>query len=198
RPIAIGLSKGSAIIEGTVAWYVDAQTGAVGRARLIASEPCDPGATARAGEVRGRSNQPAAKRDLSAAPAVIVEGRPVPHLTLFKATPPAGTGGAAIDIAQLRFLYGEASVDLYGEASVDLEDERQFARNPGQTRPMPRIHSLAPSRGWAHAPTSGAGPRTRAGQAPCTQESPTRAHSARRIVGTTSCRNQDGLGHPVY
>ena len=38
RPIAIGLSKGSAIIEGTVAWYVDAQTGAVGRARLIASE----------------------------------------------------------------------------------------------------------------------------------------------------------------
>ena len=123
RPIAIGLSKGSAIIEGTVAWYVDAQTGAVGRARLIASEPRDPGATARAGEVRGRSNQPPAKRDLSAAPAVIVEGRPVPHLTLFEATPPAGTGGAAIDIAQLRFLYGEAS--------VDLEDERQFARNPG-------------------------------------------------------------------
>src|SRR5947209_686957 len=116
RPIAIGLSKGSAIIEGTVAWYVDAQTGAVGRARLIASEP-------RTREVRGRSNQPPAKRDLSAAPAVIVEGRPVPHLTLFKATPPAGTGGAAIDIAQLRFLYGEAS--------VDLEDERQFARNPG-------------------------------------------------------------------
>jgi hypothetical protein len=31
--------------------------------------------------------------------------------------------GAAINIAQLRFLYGEAS--------VDLEDERQFARNPG-------------------------------------------------------------------
>jgi len=123
RPIAIGLSKGSAIIEGTVAWYVDAQTGAVGRARLIASEPRDLGATTRAGEVRGRSNQPPAKRDLSAAPAVIVEGRPVPHLTLFKATSPAGTGGAAIDIAQLRFLYGEAS--------VDLEDERQFARNPG-------------------------------------------------------------------
>jgi hypothetical protein len=24
RPIAIGLSKGSAIIEGTLAWYVDA------------------------------------------------------------------------------------------------------------------------------------------------------------------------------
>src|SRR6202043_3420001 len=45
RPIAIGLSKGSAIIEGTVAWYVDAQTGAVGRARLIPSEPRDPGAT---------------------------------------------------------------------------------------------------------------------------------------------------------
>ena len=118
RPIAIGLSKGSAIIEGTVAWYVDAQTGAVGRARLIASEP-----RTRAGEVRGRSNQPPAKRDLSAAPAVIVEGRPVPHLTLFKATLPAGTGDAAIDIAQLRFLYGEAS--------VDLEDERQFARSPG-------------------------------------------------------------------
>ena len=56
-------------------------------------------------------------------PAVIVGGRPVPHLTLFKATPPAGTGGAAINIAQLRFLYDEAS--------VDLEDERQFARNPG-------------------------------------------------------------------
>jgi superfamily II DNA or RNA helicase len=123
RPIAIGLSKGSAIIEGTVAWYVDAKTGAVGRARLIASEPRHPGTTARAGEVRGRSNQPPTKRDLSAAPAVIVEGRPVPHLTLFKATPPAGTGGVAIDIAQLRFLYGEAS--------VDLEDERQFARNPG-------------------------------------------------------------------
>jgi hypothetical protein len=123
RPIAIGLSKGSAIIEGTVAWYVDAQTGAVGRARLIASEPRDPAATARAEEVRGRSNQPPAKCDFSAAPAVIVEGRPVPHLTLFKATPPAGTMGAAIDVAQLRFLYGEAS--------VDLEDERQFARNPG-------------------------------------------------------------------
>jgi hypothetical protein len=123
RPIAIGLSKGSAIIEGTVAWYVDAQTGAVGRARLIASEPRDPAATTRAEEVRGRSNQPPAKRDFSAAPAVIVEGRPVPHLTLFKATPPAGTRGAAIDVAQLRFLYGEAS--------VDLEDERQFARNPG-------------------------------------------------------------------
>jgi superfamily II DNA or RNA helicase len=123
RPIAIGLSKGSAIIEGTAAWYIDAQTGAVGRARLIPSEPGDPGATTRAGEVRGRSNQPLAKGDLSAAPAVIVEGRPVPHLTLFKASPPAGTGGAAIDIAQLRFLYGEAS--------VDLEDERQFARNPG-------------------------------------------------------------------
>src|SRR5499427_106216 len=123
RPIAIGLSKGSAIIEGTVAWYVDAQTGAVGRARLIGSEPRHPGATRRAGEVRGRANQPSAKRDLSAAPAVIVEGRPVPHLTLFKATPPAGTGGAGINIAQLRFLYGEAS--------VDLEDERQFARNPG-------------------------------------------------------------------
>jgi hypothetical protein len=28
----------------------------------------------------------------------------------------------AVDIAQFRFLYGEAS--------VDLEDERQFARNP--------------------------------------------------------------------
>src|SRR5205823_10211611 len=124
RPIAIGLSKGSAIVEGTVAWYVDAQTGAVGRARLIGSEPLYPGATTRAGEVRGRANQPPAKRDLSAAPAVIDEGRPVPHLTLFKATPPAGTGGAAIDIAQLRFLYGEAS--------VDLEDERQFARNPGE------------------------------------------------------------------
>jgi hypothetical protein len=123
RPIAIGLSKGSAIIEGTVAWYVDAQTGAVGRARLIASEPRDPAATTRAEEVRGRSNQPPAKRDFSAAPAVIVEDRPVPHLTLFKATPPAGTRGAAIDVAQLRFLYGEAS--------VDLEDERQFARNPG-------------------------------------------------------------------
>src|SRR5689334_11153860 len=123
RLIAIGLSKGSAIIEGTVAWYVDAQTGAVGRARLSASEPRDPGATARAGEVRGRSNQSPAKDDLSVAPAVIVEGRPVPHLTLFKATPPAGTGGVAIDIAQLRFLYGEAS--------VDLEDERQFARKPG-------------------------------------------------------------------
>jgi hypothetical protein len=123
RPIAIGLSEGSAIIEGTVAWYVDAQTGAVGRARLIASEPRDPAATTRAEEVRGRSNQPPAKRDFSAAPAVIVEGRPVPHLTLFKATPPAGTRGAAIDVAQLRFLYGEAS--------VDLEDERQFARNPG-------------------------------------------------------------------
>ena len=122
RLIAIGLSKGSAIIEGTVAWYVDAQTGAVGRARLIGSEPRHAGATTR-GEVRGRANQPPAKRDLSAAPAVIVEGRPVPHLTLFKATPPAGTGGAAIKIAQLRFLYGEAS--------VDLEDERQFARNPG-------------------------------------------------------------------
>jgi hypothetical protein len=113
----------SAIIEGTVAWYVDAQTGAVGRARLIASEPRDPAATTRAEEVRGRSNQPPAKRDFSAAPAIIVEGRPVPHLTLFKATSPAGTRGAAIDVAQLRFLYGEAS--------VDLEDERQFARNPG-------------------------------------------------------------------
>src|SRR5215472_3468530 len=123
RPTAIGLSKGSAIIEGTVAWYVDAQTGAVGRARLIASEPRDPSATTRAGEVRGRSNQPPAKRNPSATPAVIVEGRPVPHLTLFKATPFAGTGDAAIDIAQLRFLYDEAS--------VDLEDERQFARNPG-------------------------------------------------------------------
>jgi hypothetical protein len=70
-----------------------------------------------------RSNQPPAKRDPSATPAVIVEGRPVPHLTLFKATPFAGTAGAVIDIAQLRFLYDEAS--------VDLEDERQFARNPG-------------------------------------------------------------------
>ena len=39
HPIAIGPSIGSAIIEGTVAWYVDAQTGAVGRARLIGSEP---------------------------------------------------------------------------------------------------------------------------------------------------------------
>ena len=58
----------SAIIEGTVAWYVDAQTGAVGRARLIASEPRDPAATTRAEEVRGRSNQPPAKRDFSAAP----------------------------------------------------------------------------------------------------------------------------------
>src|SRR6201993_557551 len=123
RPIAIGLSKGSAIIEGTVAWYVDAQTGAVGRARLIASEPRHPGATTLAGELRGRANQPPAKRDLAAAPAVILEDRPVPHLTLFKAIPPAGTGGAAIDIAQLRFLYGEAG--------VDLEDGRQFARNPG-------------------------------------------------------------------
>ncbi|HMD62630.1 MAG TPA: DEAD/DEAH box helicase [Stellaceae bacterium] len=125
RPIAIGLSKGSAIIEGTIAWYVDAQSGAVGRARLIVSEPRHPGA-ARAGEMRGRPNQPS-KRDLSAAPAVIVEGKPVPHLTLFKATLPAGTGaGAAIDVAQLRFLYGE----IDGEASVDPEDERQFARNP--------------------------------------------------------------------
>ena len=118
RPIAIGLSKGSAIIEGTIAWYVDAQSGAVGRARLIVSEPRHPGAPARAGEVRGRPNQPP-KRDLSAAPAVILEGKPVPHLTLFKATPPAG---AAIDVAQLCFLYGEAS--------VAPEDERQFARNP--------------------------------------------------------------------
>src|ERR1700730_16804117 len=92
RPIAIGLSKGSAIIEGTVAWYVDAQTCAVGGARLIASEPRDPAATTRAEEVRGRSNQPPAKRDFSAAPAVIVEGRPVPHLTLSKATPPAARG----------------------------------------------------------------------------------------------------------
>jgi len=125
RPIAIGLSKGSAIIEGTVAWYVDAQTGAVGRARLIVSEPRHPGAPTRAGEVRGRPNQPPAKRDLSAAPAVIIEGKPVPHLALFKATPPAGAG-SAIDVAQLRFLYG----DIDGEASVDLEDERQFARNP--------------------------------------------------------------------
>ena len=104
RPIAIGLSKGSAIIEGTVAWYVDAQTGAVGRARLIGSEPHHRGPTTRAGEVRGPANQPRAKRDLSAAPAVIVDGRPAPHLTLFKATPSAGTGGVAIDIAQLRFL----------------------------------------------------------------------------------------------
>src|ERR1700745_3710076 len=63
RPIAVGLSKGSAIIEGTVAWYVDAQTGAVGRARLIGSEPRHPDATTRAGEVRGRANQPPAKRD---------------------------------------------------------------------------------------------------------------------------------------
>ncbi len=127
RPIAIGLSKGSAIIEGTVAWYVDAQTGAVGRARLIVSEPRHPGAPLRAGEVRGRPHQPPAKRDLSAAPAVIVQGKPVPHLTLFKATPPVGTGaGAAIDVAQLCFLYGE----IGGEASVDPEDERQFARNP--------------------------------------------------------------------
>src|SRR6202022_3955081 len=127
RPIAIGLSKGSAIIEGTVAWYVDAQTGAVGRARLIGSEPRHPGATTRAGEVRGRANQRPAKRDLSAAPAVIVEGKPVPHLTLYKATPPVGTeAGAAIDVAQLCFLYGE----IDGQASVDPEDERQFARNP--------------------------------------------------------------------
>src|SRR5215831_16433287 len=127
RSIAIGLSKGSAIIEGTVAWYVDAQTGAVGRARLIVSEPRHLGAPMWAGEVRGGPNQPPAKRDLSAAPAVIVEGKPVPHLTLFKATPPAGTGaGAAIDVAQLCFLYGE----IDGEASVDPEDERQFARNP--------------------------------------------------------------------
>jgi superfamily II DNA or RNA helicase len=125
RPIAIGLSKGSAIIEGTVAWYVDAQTGAVGRARLIVSEPRHPSAPTRAREVRGRPNQPPAKRDLSAAPAVIIEGKPVPHLALFKATPPAGAG-SAIDVAQLRFLYG----DIDGEASVDLEDERQFARNP--------------------------------------------------------------------
>src|SRR5690349_11378861 len=95
RLIASGLSKGSAIIEGTVAWYVDAQAGAVGRARLSPSEPRDPGVTARAGEVRGRSNQQPAKDDLSVAPAVIVEGRPVPHLTLSKATPPAGTGGVA-------------------------------------------------------------------------------------------------------
>ncbi|MFL5269300.1 MAG: DEAD/DEAH box helicase, partial [Stellaceae bacterium] len=127
RPIAIGLSKGSAIIEGSVAWYVDARTGAVGRARLIVCEPRHPGTPTRAGEVRSRPNQPPAKRDLSAAPAVIVEGKPVPHLTLFKATPPAGAGtGAAIDVAQLRFLYGE----IDGKASVDLEDERQFARNP--------------------------------------------------------------------
>ena len=127
RPIAIGLSKGSAIIEGTVAWYVDAQTGAVGRAKLIVSEPRHPGAApTRVGDVRGGPNQPPAKRDLSAAPAVIVEGRPVPRLRLSKATPPAGTGGAAIDVAQLRFLYGE----IDGEASVDPEDERQFARNP--------------------------------------------------------------------
>ena len=77
--------------------------------------------------MRGRPNQPPAKRDLSAAPAVIVEGKPVPHLTLFKATPPVGTeAGAAIDVAQLCFLYGE----IDGEASVDPEDERQFARNP--------------------------------------------------------------------
>ena len=125
RPIAIGLSKGSAIIEGTVAWYVDAQTGAVGRARLIVSEPRHPSAPTRAREVRGRPNQPPAKRDLSAAAAVIIEGKPVPHLALFKATPPAGTGaGSAIDVAQIRFLYGD------GEASVDLEDERQFARHP--------------------------------------------------------------------
>jgi superfamily II DNA or RNA helicase len=124
RPIATGLSKGSAIIEGTVAWYVDAQTGAVGRARLIVSEPRYPSAPTRAREVRGRPNQPPANRELSAAPAVIIDGKPVPHLALFKATPPAGTGaGSAIDVAQLRFLYGD------GEASVDLEDERQFARN---------------------------------------------------------------------
>ena len=64
RLIAICLSKGSAIIEGTVAWYVDAHAGAVGRARLIGSEPQDLGATTRAGEVRGRANQPPAKRDL--------------------------------------------------------------------------------------------------------------------------------------
>ena len=104
RPIAIGLSKGSAIIEGTVAWDVDAQTGAVGRARLIVSEPRHPSAPTRAREVRGRPNQPPAKRDLSAAPAVIIEGKPVPHLALFKATPPAGTGaGSAIDVAQFAF-----------------------------------------------------------------------------------------------
>ena len=141
RPIAIGLSKGSAIIEGTVAWYVDAQTGAVGRARLIASEPRDLGATTRAGEVRGRSNQPPAKRDLSAAPAVIVEGRPVPHLTLFKATSPAGTGGAAIDIAQLRFLYGEASVDLV--------PSRLSARLP-RTRLRSRLMACIVHRGIGH------------------------------------------------
>jgi superfamily II DNA or RNA helicase len=126
RRIAIGLSKGSAIIEGTVAWYVDAQTGAVGRAKLIVSEPHHPGPPRRARNVRSRPNRPPAKRDLSTAPAVIIEGRPVPRLSLFKATPPVGTGGAAIDVAQLRFLYGE----IDGEASVDPEDERQFARNP--------------------------------------------------------------------
>ena len=127
RPIAIGLSKGSAIIEGSVAWYVDAQTGAVGRARLIVCEPRHPSTSTRAGEVRSRPNQPPAKRDLSAAPAVIVEGKPVPHLTLFKATPLAGMGASsAIDVARLRFLYGE----IDDKASVDLEDERQFARHP--------------------------------------------------------------------
>ena len=64
RPIAIGLSKGSAIIEGTVAWYVDAQTGAVGRARLIASEPRASGRH-HAGWRGARPRKPAARQTRS-------------------------------------------------------------------------------------------------------------------------------------
>ena len=115
-----GLSRGSAVIEGNTTWYVDAATGCVGTADLWVSEARqhEPGSP---DHDRSRATTPPRRATGDVAPAIIVDGKPSPVLTLFKADRPGGAAGReAIDVARISFAYGDAL--------IDPEDERQFAR----------------------------------------------------------------------
>ncbi|HEY2133198.1 MAG TPA: SNF2-related protein [Acetobacteraceae bacterium] len=123
----------SAILVGSSGpWYVDAATGAVGRARFRKPAPPPPPAPVRRRAVRAEPARVAAP----VAERVIVEQPPTPVLRLRKLQCPDDYGRLSmIDALTLDFDYGGVA--------IDGDDERQFVRMDGPGGPSFARRDLA-------------------------------------------------------
>jgi superfamily II DNA or RNA helicase len=118
--ITWAMQQAAILQAGGRAWYVDAATGELGIAELHIIEPLESSPVVRAPRSPAALNRGVKQPQPAAAP-VIVEGTPIPMLSLTRvAMPGSGLATQMTDAMRLCFLYDRVP--------VDPDDERQFVK----------------------------------------------------------------------
>jgi superfamily II DNA or RNA helicase len=115
--------KSAVLVGSTGAWYVDASSGAVGRARM--RKPAPPPVQIRP---RARRAEPARAAPTLPSEQVILDGAPTPVVRLRKLQCPD-------DYGRLRMVDALTLDFEYGGVAVDSDDDRQFVRVDGPGGP---------------------------------------------------------------